>query len=209
MTVGDEYVLPTVVVEIEEADAEAQGLPVDAHAGCRCSHPEMSRRRCCGRAWSSARRNSCGQYPASRRRCSRRRRRPCPTAPPVFVEGAARRHRYLAKRAVVVVPIEQARRAVARDVDVRPAVVVEVRAGHAHSIRSRWPPAVLDKRPSSTSRADWRSRTFPKRPRMCRRRDCDTAGWCRRRIPAGRTAPESRCNGRARSDRAAARCAGS
>ena len=58
----------------------------------------------------------------------------------VLVEGAARRSGDLPERAVVIVPIEEARRGVARDVDVGPPVVVEVGGHGAHAVGSRRAP---------------------------------------------------------------------
>ena len=80
VAVGDEDVLPAVVVEVEEVDAEADVLAIDAQAGPDAASPRTRRRRS-GRASSPAPRSSCGRCPASRRRRSRRRRRPCRPAP--------------------------------------------------------------------------------------------------------------------------------
>ena len=58
----------------------------------------------------------------------------------MLVEGATRRHRNLAEGAVVVVAVEQARRRVARDVDVGPSIVVEVCRRGPHPVRAGRPP---------------------------------------------------------------------
>ena len=62
----------------------------------------------------------------------------------VFVERAAGRNRDLPERPVMIVAIQQARRAVAGDVDVRPSVVVEIRRRRAHPVRARRLPVAAD-----------------------------------------------------------------
>ena len=69
----------------------------------------------------------------------------------VLVERAAGGDADLAEGAVVVVAVEQARRGVAGDVDVGPAVVVEIAADGAHAVRSDRPPVLLMK--TTTPRA--------------------------------------------------------
>src|SRR5437588_10438882 len=49
----------------------------------------------------------------------------------VFVEGRARRDRDIGKRSVVIVAVENAGRAVAGDINIGPAVFVEIEGGHA------------------------------------------------------------------------------
>ncbi len=63
----------------------------------------------------------------------------------ILIERAAGRNRDLAEGPVVVVAIQQTRRAVAGDVDVRPAVVVEIRRRRSHAVRARRPPVAADK----------------------------------------------------------------
>ena len=65
-----------------------------------------------------------------------------------------------AEGAVVIVAIEQARRAVARDVDVRPAVVVEIGRRRAHPVGSRRSPVRADEDHGATVRAAARSPTI-------------------------------------------------
>src|SRR5579864_4049381 len=52
----------------------------------------------------------------------------------IFIEGRACSHRSIRKGSVVIVAIENARGAVARDEDVRPAIFVEVERGNAECI---------------------------------------------------------------------------
>ena len=52
----------------------------------------------------------------------------------ILIQPAACRNRNLAKCSVVVIAIEQAGSAIARHVDIRPAVVVEVRSSSAHAV---------------------------------------------------------------------------
>src|SRR5581483_4870774 len=54
----------------------------------------------------------------------------------VFVEGGACDYRNVGESSIVVVAIENARRAVAGDVDVRPAVVIEIKRRDAEGIMS-------------------------------------------------------------------------
>ena len=75
----------------------------------------------------------------------------------IFVERAAGRDRDLAERPVVIVAIQQARRAVAGDVDVRPSVVVEIGRRRAHPVGARRLPVAADehhrRRPARTGDA--------------------------------------------------------
>src|SRR5690348_12170805 len=50
---------------------------------------------------------------------------------PVLVEGGAGHHGHVGKGAIVVVVVENAGRAVASDINVRPAIVVVVQSGDA------------------------------------------------------------------------------
>ena len=52
----------------------------------------------------------------------------------VFVEGRASGHGYVGERSVVVIPIENAGRAVASDKDVGPAVFIEIECRNAESV---------------------------------------------------------------------------
>src|ERR1700730_98307 len=53
---------------------------------------------------------------------------------PIFVEGGAGEGGYVGKGAVAIVAVENAGGAVASDVDVRPAVFVEIERGNAESV---------------------------------------------------------------------------
>src|SRR5207249_12159701 len=72
---------------------------------------------------------------------------------PVLVEGTARVGAYLLERSILIVVVETAWDGVARYVDVRPAVVVEVRRTHSESVRARGHPLVADR-----SRRRWAAR---------------------------------------------------
>ena len=90
----------------------------------------------------------------------------------VFVESHAAQHGLFEKRAVALVDEQQRGRLVAGHVDVGPPVVVEVLGQYAERVVAGQP---------------WRSRSAPRHLRKCRRRCCDTAGWCRTEARGGRS----------------------
>src|SRR5205085_2260571 len=64
----------------------------------------------------------------------------------ILIEGTAGRNRHFGESAVLVVVIEQAWRSIAGDVDIRPAIVVEVGRSYAHAVGAVRPPGVRNER---------------------------------------------------------------
>src|SRR5205814_9533409 len=63
----------------------------------------------------------------------------------ILIERAARGHGNFAESAVMIVAVEEARRTVAGDVNVGPAVIVEIGGDGTHSIGTGCLPALADK----------------------------------------------------------------
>ena len=144
VAVRDEDVLPAVVVDVDEVDAEADVLPVDAQPGPEARDLERARSVIAverGHLFGEVRAHDvepaigivvsdADAHPGER--------------DAALVERASGLERHLAERPVVIVAVQLARRRVARDVDVRPAVVVEIRRRRAHAVGARGPPVAAD-----------------------------------------------------------------
>ena len=186
VAVGDEDIRPAVVVEVEEIDAEAEVLAVDAEPRLDARVDEagavvaVQRGHLFGEVGPDDVEPAVGIVVAD------------PDAHPgerhaVLVERRSGGNRDLAEGPVVIVAIQQARSAVAGHVDVRPSVVVEIGRRRPHPVGAGRPPVATRRTPSRTARADGQSPMLPRHRRMSRRRGSDRGRWCRRRSRADRT----------------------
>src|SRR5688572_3689214 len=140
VAVRQEDVFPSVIIEVEENSPKAEVLPIDSKSGREAGVMEGSvsviaveRRYLVGEVGTNDIEPTVAVVVANPDTHARHSRA-------ILVEGATRRNADLAERAVVIISIEQTRSRVARDIDVRPAVVVEVGGCGAHSVRSYGPP---------------------------------------------------------------------
>src|SRR5581483_7153817 len=63
----------------------------------------------------------------------------------ILIEGTSGRNGHLAKRAIVIIAIKQAGSAVTSNVDIRPAIIIEICGSGSHPIGTRGPPIPADK----------------------------------------------------------------
>ena len=195
VTVGDEDVLPAVVVEVEEVHAKADVLPVDAEAGPEARDLERTRT-----VVPVQRGDLLGEVRAD------------DVEPTVGVvvsytdAHASERDAGFVERASR--PGPPSRGTSRRDCsDTAGSAPCRTRRRCPASRHCRNPPpprpfrttpsgaSCCRRTPSSKNRGAARCRTPRTHPRTSRRRDCDRAGWCRRRSRADRRARQFRCSG--------------
>ena len=142
MAVGEKDIFPAVVVEVEKYGAESQILPVGTEAGGEARVVKSAVAVVLVQGGELVREVSSHNveptisvivsHPDTHagHRCT------------VLVEGTAGWDSNFAECAVMIVVVEQTWRSIASDIDVRPAIVVEVGCGGTHSVRSHRPPVL-------------------------------------------------------------------
>ena len=143
VAVGDENILPPVIVEIEKVHPEPDEFTIDAEAGPDAGvlegAPEIPVQR----------RDLFGEVGPDDIQLTVRVEITYTHAHPrkgdaMLIERDARRHCHFPKSAIVVIAIQQARRRVARHIDIRPPVVVEIGRSGSHSVRAGRLPVATD-----------------------------------------------------------------
>ena len=134
MAVRKEKILPSIVVEVEKAHAEADVLSIDAEASLDAdvlegTIPVVPVQR--GHLFGEIRADNvqptiCVEIPHRDAHSGQ--------SNAIFIQRATRRNGDFAEGSVVIIAIEQTWRAIARNVNVRPSVVVEVRGRRSHAI---------------------------------------------------------------------------
>src|SRR4030095_16904042 len=127
MAIGDENVLPAVVVEIKKADAETEIFAVDTQTGRQAGILKravtiiaVQGRDLIGKICADDIEPAVAIVVADPHSHAAQ-------GNSVFVKGASGRYRNLAEGAVTIVVIKQAWRGIARDIDIGPSIVVKVR----------------------------------------------------------------------------------
>src|SRR5262245_5796930 len=144
MAIGDENVLPAVVVEVKKTDAETEIFTVDTQTGRQAGilkrsvtiiavqRSDLIGKICADDIEPAIAIVVANPYSHAGQGNS------------VFVKGAAGGYGDFTECAVMIVAIQQAWGGIARDIDIRPSVVVKVRGGSAHAVRSDGTPVLLD-----------------------------------------------------------------
>src|SRR5205814_6810033 len=145
VAVGEKKILPPVVIEIQKADAEAKIFSIHAKASLNAdilkraiSIVVIERSNLLGEVGSRDIEPSITIIVSD----SDTHARKCDS---ILIQCTARRNRDFAECSIVIVTIKQARCAVARYVNVWPAVIVKIRCRSAHAVRPRCPPIVANK----------------------------------------------------------------
>ena len=143
--VGEEDILPAVVVEIQETGPETQILGVHSQTNLQARVVEaavavvlIESRDLVGKVRAHDIEPAIPVIVGNSDPHARH-------GSAVLVERASGGHSDLAERPVLVVSVEQARGGITSDVDVWPAIVVEVRGRCAHAVRTDWAPVRLGK----------------------------------------------------------------
>src|SRR3954470_337666 len=142
MAIGDEEILPAIVVVIKEADAEAEVLRIDSQPCPQAYITEAAVTIILVDGCHLIREIRSHQIEPAVVIVVADSHAHARQGYSVFIKGASGGHGNLAESSILVVVIKQTGSCIARNVDVRPPIIIKVGCGHAHAVRSRGPPSL-------------------------------------------------------------------